>query len=59
MFKVHKSLYLNPQIDLFMNTFALIFDFKQVQSNVFTVFCNFFFFSCRSHWKLIVALLCR
>ena len=33
MFKVLKSiLYLNLQVDLFMITFALIFDFKQVQS---------------------------
>ena len=31
MFKVIKSIYLNQQIDLFMNIFLLIFDFKQVQ----------------------------
>ena len=37
MFKVLKSIYiLNLQTDLFMNTFALIFDFKQVQSCVYS-----------------------
>ena len=36
MFKVLKSIFLNLQIDLFMNTFALIFDFKQVQSYLYS-----------------------
>ena len=36
MFKVLKSVFLNLQIDLFMNTFALIFDFKQVQSYLYS-----------------------
>ena len=44
MFKVLKSIYiyLNLQIDLFMNTFTLIFDFKQVQLLVFTSYCIIF-----------------
>ena len=29
-------IYLNQQIDLFMNKFALIFDFKQIQSGVYS-----------------------
>ena len=38
MFKVLTSIYiyLNLQIYLFMNTFALIFDFKQRQSRVYS-----------------------
>ena len=32
MFEVIKSIYSNQQINLFMKTFTLIFDFKQVQS---------------------------
>ena len=30
----HLFIYLNLQINLFMNTFTLIFDFKQEQSHV-------------------------
>ena len=37
MFKVLKSIYiLNLQIDLFMNTFALIFNFQQLQSCLYS-----------------------
>ena len=32
MFEVIKSIYSNQQINLFMKTFTLIFDFKQVKS---------------------------
>ena len=37
MFKVLKSIYIfDLQINLFMNTFALIFDFKKVLSHVYS-----------------------
>ena len=55
MFKVIKSIYLNQQIDLFMNIFTLIFDFKQIQYS-----CHIFLFfllqgrrpysSCHNFW---------
>ena len=50
MFKVYiysnQCLYLNLQVDVFMNTLALIFDFKEVQSHVcFVIVHDFFFFS--------------
>ena len=37
MFKALKSIYIfESKIDLFMNTFPLIFDFKQVQSHMYS-----------------------
>ena len=41
MFEVIKSIYLNQQINLFMKTFTVIFDFKQVL-RIFTSYCIIF-----------------